>query len=128
VDTSLNRGFSDALTALARTPVDGLWLQQIAITPEQVKLEGQTLKGFQAETLIDTLQSEEIFRTWNPESIDVGSPEPIRNGRRARSFSIEGEGLGARIQGPRDIDDSTTTRETDALGIQSLLRTLRRNE
>ena len=128
VDTSLNRGFSDALTALARTPVDGLWLQQIAITPEQVKLEGQTLKGFQAETLIDTLQSEEIFRTWNPESIDVGSPEPIRNGRRARSFSIEGEGLDARIQGPRNIDDSTTTRETDALGIQSLLRTLRRNE
>ncbi|MEX0430628.1 PilN domain-containing protein [Spiribacter insolitus] len=122
VDTSLKEGFSGPLQALAQTPVDGLWLHEIAIDADDVTLRGHALSPFEAETLADRLESQPAFSDWSPESIDIGEPVAQGNDITARAFTIRGDGLLA-VAAPRKTDNNRSTQE--ATGLQALLQGLR---
>jgi len=122
VDTTLMEGFSKLLRAIARTPVDGLWVSHILIQPDRIQLQGHALGLFEAETLANELAEQPAFAHWSPASIDIGDPRDHERGVTIRRFSISGEGLVADANG-NDTETDPPRRQVD--GIQALLRGLR---
>lgn len=103
VDLGVAGGFSAPLRALARRPVDGVWLSRIRMDSASVRFEGATLDALGAGDFDRALERAGAFARWDLAELAVSDGGRGADGTGALRFSLSGTA----------VDDATLARSAD---------------